>query len=185
MQETRRLLVWSLGWEGPLEKEMATHSSILAWEVPWIEEPGGLQSMGLQRARYSLATKPQQQRGSQDPWSGNWGSASQVARPTKQAKISQQEWTKDTHGKMNDSQKHCRGFPSGSAVGNLLRLGGDHVQFLVRGRSQLPQSSEAPLPQWVKPAHLERRLWDEEEPSAPDRSPVGGDGDPVQPEVSE
>ena len=49
MQETRRLLVWSLGWEGPLEKEMATHSSILAWEVPWIEEPGGLQSMGLQR----------------------------------------------------------------------------------------------------------------------------------------
>ena len=35
-----------LGWEGPLEKEMATHSSILAWEVTWTEEPGGLQSMG-------------------------------------------------------------------------------------------------------------------------------------------
>ena len=40
--------VQSLGWEHPLEKEMATHSSIHAWEIPWTEEPGGLQSMGLQ-----------------------------------------------------------------------------------------------------------------------------------------
>ena len=40
--------VCSLGQEDPLEKEMAIHSSILAWEIPWIEEPGGLQSMGLQ-----------------------------------------------------------------------------------------------------------------------------------------
>ena len=38
-----------LGWEDPLEKVMATHSSILAWRIPWTEEPGGLQSMGLQR----------------------------------------------------------------------------------------------------------------------------------------
>ena len=38
--------VLSLGWEDPLEMEMATHSSILAWEIPWIEEPGGLQSRG-------------------------------------------------------------------------------------------------------------------------------------------
>ena len=43
MQET---LVRSLGWEDPLEKEMATHSSILAWRIPWMEEPGGLQSTG-------------------------------------------------------------------------------------------------------------------------------------------
>ena len=41
--------VQSLGWEGPLEKQMATHSSILAWKIPWTEEPGGLQSMGSQR----------------------------------------------------------------------------------------------------------------------------------------
>ena len=41
--------VRSLGGEDPLEKEMATHSSILAWEIPWTEKPGGLQSMGLQR----------------------------------------------------------------------------------------------------------------------------------------
>ena len=47
-QETR---VQSLGWEDPLKKEMATHSSILAWELPWTEEPGGLQSMGSQRVR--------------------------------------------------------------------------------------------------------------------------------------
>ena len=38
-----------LGWEDPLEKEIATHSSILAWEIPWIDESGGLQSMGSQR----------------------------------------------------------------------------------------------------------------------------------------
>ena len=38
-----------LGWEDPLEKEMATHSSILAWRIPWMEEPGGLQSKGSQR----------------------------------------------------------------------------------------------------------------------------------------
>ena len=41
--------VQSLGWEDPLEKEMAIHSSTLAWKIPWTEEPGGLQSMGSQR----------------------------------------------------------------------------------------------------------------------------------------
>ena len=45
VQET---LVPSLGWEDPLEKETATHSSILAWEIPWTEELGGIQSLGLQ-----------------------------------------------------------------------------------------------------------------------------------------
>ena len=49
MQET---WVLSVGQEDPLEKEMATHSRILAWEVPWTEEPGGLQSMGSQRVRH-------------------------------------------------------------------------------------------------------------------------------------
>ena len=48
--------VQSLGWEDPLEEGMATHSSILAWRIPWTEEPGGLQSMGSQRVRYDLAT---------------------------------------------------------------------------------------------------------------------------------
>ena len=42
----------SLGWEDPLEKGMATHSSILAWEIPWTNDPGRLQSMGLQRVGY-------------------------------------------------------------------------------------------------------------------------------------
>ena len=41
------------GWEDPLEKGMATHSSVLAWRIPWTEEPGGLQSMGLQRVGHS------------------------------------------------------------------------------------------------------------------------------------
>ena len=49
VQETR---VLSLDWEDPLEKEMATHSSILAWKISWAEEPGGLQSMGSQRVRH-------------------------------------------------------------------------------------------------------------------------------------
>jgi len=48
--------VQSLGWDDPLEKEMATHSSILAWKIPWTEEPGGLQSMGLQRVRHDSVT---------------------------------------------------------------------------------------------------------------------------------
>ena len=51
MQET---WVQSLGWEDTLEKEMANHPSILAWEIPWIEEPGGIQSMGLQKSQIQL-----------------------------------------------------------------------------------------------------------------------------------
>ena len=49
--------VQSLGREDPLEKEMATHSSILAWRIPWSEEPGGLQFLGSQRVRDDLVTK--------------------------------------------------------------------------------------------------------------------------------
>ena len=55
MQETQ---VRSLGWEDPLEKEMASHSNILAWRIPWTDEPGRLQSRGLQRVRHNLANKP-------------------------------------------------------------------------------------------------------------------------------
>ena len=50
MQET---WVRSLGWEDPLEEEMVTHSSMLAWEIPWTEEPGGLQSIGSQRVGHN------------------------------------------------------------------------------------------------------------------------------------
>ena len=54
MQEMRAR---PLGQEDPLQEEMAAHSRILAWEIPWTEEPGGLQPMGLQRVRHDLATK--------------------------------------------------------------------------------------------------------------------------------
>ena len=54
MQET---WVQSLGREYPLEKEMATYSGILAWEIPWTQEPGGLRPMRSQRIRHDLATK--------------------------------------------------------------------------------------------------------------------------------
>ena len=52
----RETWVQSLGWEDILEKEVATHSSILAWKIPWTEEPGRLQSMGSQRVRYNWPT---------------------------------------------------------------------------------------------------------------------------------
>ena len=54
MQET---WVWSLGQEDPMEKGMATHSSILTWRIPWIEEPGKLQFMESQRVRHDWATE--------------------------------------------------------------------------------------------------------------------------------
>ena len=60
IQETH---VWSLCWEGPLEKKMAAHSSILAWKIPWKEEPGRLQSKGSRRVGHDLKIKQQQ------PWS--------------------------------------------------------------------------------------------------------------------
>ena len=52
----REIWVQSLGWEDPLEKEMAMHSSTIAWKIPWTEEPGRLQSMGSQRVRHDGAT---------------------------------------------------------------------------------------------------------------------------------
>ena len=83
--------VWvqSLGWDDLLEKEMATHSSILAWEIPWTEEPGGLQSTGSQRVRHDLATEQQQ------PCSAVHHSTTYSSRPWKQPRCpSTHEWMK-------------------------------------------------------------------------------------------
>ena len=55
MQEMQGMQVQFLGQEDPLQREMATHSSILAWEIPWIEEPGGLLSMELQKSQTRLS----------------------------------------------------------------------------------------------------------------------------------
>ena len=63
--------VWLLGQEDPLEKGMATHSSILSWRIPWTQEPGSLQSMGSQRLRQDWATEQKQQKywgGYPSPW---------------------------------------------------------------------------------------------------------------------
>ena len=54
----QEIWVQCLSWEDLLEKEMATHSSTLAWEIPWTEESGGIQSMGSQRVSHNLVTKP-------------------------------------------------------------------------------------------------------------------------------
>ena len=61
MPTRQKMQLWSLGQEYPLEKEMTTHSSILAWKIPWTEEPGKLWSIGSQRVRHDLVTKHQQQ----------------------------------------------------------------------------------------------------------------------------
>ena len=57
MQETQETQVQSLGQEDPLEEGMATHSSILAWRIPWTKEPGGLTSIGSQRVGHNLANE--------------------------------------------------------------------------------------------------------------------------------
>ena len=61
MQETQERGIWSLGGEDPPEEEMATQYSVLAWEILQTEEPGRLQSMGLQRVGHDLATRQQEQ----------------------------------------------------------------------------------------------------------------------------
>ena len=55
MKELQEMRVRSLGWEDPLEEDLATPSSVLAWRIPWTGEPGGLQSIGLQRVRHNLS----------------------------------------------------------------------------------------------------------------------------------
>ena len=62
MSAVQETWVQSLGQEDPLEEEMATHLSILAWEIPWTEEAGRLQSRGSQKVRHNLVTKQQQQK---------------------------------------------------------------------------------------------------------------------------
>ena len=59
MQETQEMWVLSLGQEDPLEKEITTRSSILAWKIPWTEEPGGLQSKGSQKSWTQVSNRPQ------------------------------------------------------------------------------------------------------------------------------
>ena len=56
MQELQEMWVWPMGQEDPLEEELATHANILAWKIPWVEEPGKLQSMGLQRIGHDWVT---------------------------------------------------------------------------------------------------------------------------------
>ena len=67
----QKMQVRSLSQEDPIEKKMAAHSSILAWEIPWTGEPGGLQSMRLQRVGYALVTK-QEQREYIHSWMEMW-----------------------------------------------------------------------------------------------------------------
>ena len=107
-QETQ---VWFLGQKNPLEKRMVTHSSILSWRIPWTEEPGGFQCMGLQRVRHNWATNTHTQ-ATCKPWSHlfnkslclhiHW--ASLVAQRVKNLPAMQETWVQSL-GQKNPLEK--------------------------------------------------------------------------------
>ena len=72
MQQLQETWVWSLGQEDPLEEEMATHSSILAWRIPWIEEPGGLPAIGSQGVRHDWSDVARTYPSVADNWFSYW-----------------------------------------------------------------------------------------------------------------
>ena len=87
--------VQSQDQEDPLEKEIATHYSILAWEIPWAEEPGGLRSVGYRRVGHDLVTKQQQQL---------WGP---FASPTAEAEWATENLVSKQGWEMKDTDKMC------------------------------------------------------------------------------
>ena len=91
MQEMQEMQVPSLGWEDTLEKEMATHSSILAWEIPWTKEPGGLQFMWSQIVGHD--------------WAFMMSADHQTARWLCQGILFTKSLVSSTHGR--NAQKHC------------------------------------------------------------------------------
>ena len=100
MRETQ---VWSLGWEDPLEKETATHSSILAWRIIWREEPGRLKSMGLQTVGHNWATSLSQTPADHFTWS-----------PLRPPILYFQPWLVFLHSWLvgpSSSSDHCFAFP--------------------------------------------------------------------------
>ena len=108
MQES---LVWSLAWEDPLEKELVTHSSILAWRILWIEEPGGLQSMGSQRGGCNWVTNTltctilQRRKGS-----ATWGLDRALKEHHLGGNISAFQETGKSRGRCSRQRKqHCKG----------------------------------------------------------------------------
>ena len=92
IQETQETWVQSLGWEDPLKKEMATHSSFLAWETPWTEEPGRLQSTGLQRIGHNLGNNDSE--GFIGQVTFKWDLKNQQASAKEEERVFQAEGTK-------------------------------------------------------------------------------------------
>ena len=110
--------VWSLGQEDPLEKEMATHSSMLAWKIPWMEEPGWLQSMGSQRVGQDWATSLH--------FTSCLKRASQVALAVKEPNLSANAGDRRDTGSVPGSARSPgggRGYPLQSLLGNPMNRG--------------------------------------------------------------
>ena len=134
----QEMRVWPLGWEESLEKQMATNCSILAWKIPWTEEPGNLQSMESQRVGHDLATKQQQQQ-----VSGRWCIVA-LERLGK--------------GRVRFVSKCCPAWdsPPGPVVKNLPASVGDGILIPVSGRPTEERMATHPnilvweIP-WTKP----------------------------------
>ena len=109
---TQKTWIWSLGREDPLEKGMTTHSSILAWRIPWTQEPGGLQSMGLQRVGHDWVTNTLTLREAW-VWSPTHLLSAQNSPPSPMWQIPPKEFhVRKDHSSLNESP--C--FPSRPAV---------------------------------------------------------------------
>ena len=145
----QEIWVQSLCWEDPLEEEMPTHFSMLAWRIPWTEEPDRLQSMGSQRVRHDWATSL-----SPDPSAGRCYTFAQSGRSNSPWK-SGSNWAKGKPGMPILSQTAC---PTDHSVGNYLLYSSPHTHthrhtHLRCGQSTCPSFTCRP----VFTAHLSPR----------------------------
>ena len=128
MQESQETRVQSLGGEGPLEEGIATHSSILAWRIPRTGEPGGLQSMGLQRVGHDLSdlARTHIPQHSQEHWPGHEAPPCSRRRwPSGRAAARSLLWGGGGRGRMLGPRELCTGltgaFPAGVVTGHPLQ----------------------------------------------------------------
>ena len=142
MQET---WVQSLGWEDPLQKEMATHPSILAWEIPWTDGPGKLQSMGSWRVRLDLVTKTTaKQQGKRTGFQGGLVWVCQVTmwyyvqRLVKESFIVSTQYVRSSWKGHQRTDRKARGVLGEVLFENHLQISINHVDWweLILSRSE-------------------------------------------------
>ena len=132
MQEMWERGVWTLGWEDPLEEEMAPHSSILVWEIPWAEEPGRLQSVGSQRGGQNWC----RMHACQAAW------MSPALRPQAWSQREIQRETQSQGGWQSCFEKGC-GAVTNSRRLNWMNLGLNLVHYAFSFKHNASQTLEA------------------------------------------